>query len=120
MIKQYFPHSQFVIVSLKDGMFSNANVLFRVRFENGTSVVSRTEQQNTGTATGSAPVIEFADTRNFVEEPAVRKTAAAKKASAKSKLRAKKDSPISSSPDESDVASPVIVPKRRRARANEN
>ena len=120
MIKQYFPHSQFVIVSLKDGMFSNANVLFRVRFENGTSVVSRTEQQNAGTATGSAPAIEFADTTNFVEEPAVRKTAVAKKASAKSKSRSKKDSPISSSPDESDVASPVIVPKRRRARANEN
>ena len=44
MIKQHFPHSQFIIVSLKDGMFNNANVLFRVRFENGTSVVSRSEQ----------------------------------------------------------------------------
>jgi structural maintenance of chromosome 2 len=46
MIKQHFPHSQFIIVSLKDGMFNNANVLFRVRFENGTSVVSRNEQSN--------------------------------------------------------------------------
>lgn len=46
MIKQHFPHSQFIIVSLKDGMFNNANVLFRVRFENGTSVVTRTTQQS--------------------------------------------------------------------------
>lgn len=29
MIKEYFPQAQFIIVSLKDGMFNNANVLFR-------------------------------------------------------------------------------------------
>ena len=57
MIKQYFPHSQFVIVSLKDGMFSNANVLFRVRFENGTSVVDRHEQHND--PSGGGVTIEF-------------------------------------------------------------
>lgn len=33
---------QFVIVSLKDGMFNNANVLFRTKFVEGMSTVTRT------------------------------------------------------------------------------
>jgi len=41
MIRQHFPHSQFIIVSLKEGMFNNANVLFRTRFVDGTSNVGR-------------------------------------------------------------------------------
>merc|ERR1719356_384558 len=41
MIRQHFPHSQFIIVSLKEGMFNHANVLFRTRFVDGTSQVSR-------------------------------------------------------------------------------
>lgn len=34
---------QFIIVSLKEGMFNHANVLFRTRFVDGTSQVSRTD-----------------------------------------------------------------------------
>merc|ERR1719491_2047454 len=41
MIRTHFPHSQFIIVSLKEGMFNHANVLFRTRFIDGTSQVSR-------------------------------------------------------------------------------
>merc|ERR1719359_2046664 len=41
MIKRHFPHSQFIIVSLKEGMFNNANVLFRTRFVDGCSTVTR-------------------------------------------------------------------------------
>merc|ERR1711959_764795 len=41
MIRTHFPHSQFIIVSLKEGMFNHANVLFRTRFVDGTSTVSR-------------------------------------------------------------------------------
>jgi structural maintenance of chromosome 2 len=41
MIRQHFPHSQFIIVSLKEGMFNNANVLFRTRFVDGCSTVTR-------------------------------------------------------------------------------
>ncbi|KAH7722719.1 SMC protein Flexible Hinge Domain containing protein [Aphelenchoides avenae] len=41
MIKQHFKESQFIIVSLKDGMFSNANVLYRTKFVDGTSTVQR-------------------------------------------------------------------------------
>jgi len=42
MSKQHFRQSQFIIVSLKDGMFSNANVLFKTKFEDGFSAVTRT------------------------------------------------------------------------------
>merc|ERR1719331_1089702 len=41
MIRTHFPHSQFIIVSLKEGMFNHANCLFRTRFVDGTSQVSR-------------------------------------------------------------------------------
>uniref|UniRef100_A0A6P7FG53 Structural maintenance of chromosomes protein n=2 Tax=Diabrotica virgifera virgifera TaxID=50390 RepID=A0A6P7FG53_DIAVI len=46
MLKSHFKKSQFIIVSLKDGMFNNANVLFRTKFVNGVSMVSRTVNQN--------------------------------------------------------------------------
>lgn len=40
LIKTRFKGSQFIVVSLKEGMFTNANRLFKVRFQDGTSVVS--------------------------------------------------------------------------------
>ena len=42
MIKSHFPYSQFVVVSLKEGMFNNANVIFRTKFVDGVSAVTRT------------------------------------------------------------------------------
>ncbi|KAG0636390.1 hypothetical protein HOY80DRAFT_1011299 [Tuber brumale] len=39
LIKTRFKGSQFIVVSLKDGMFQNANRVFRTRFVDGTSVV---------------------------------------------------------------------------------
>lgn len=39
LIKTRFKGSQFIVVSLKDGMFQNANRIFRTRFSEGTSVV---------------------------------------------------------------------------------
>merc|ERR1712187_866808 len=41
MIRTHFPNSQFIVVSLKEGMFNNANVLFRTMFIDGTSMVTR-------------------------------------------------------------------------------
>ncbi|KFH01016.1 RecF/RecN/SMC N terminal domain-containing protein, partial [Toxoplasma gondii VAND] len=41
MIKTQFPTSQFIIVSLKEGMFSHADVLFRTRLIDGVSNVER-------------------------------------------------------------------------------
>ena len=42
MLKTHFKHSQFIVVSLKDGMFNNANVLFKTKFVDGMSTVTRT------------------------------------------------------------------------------
>ncbi|KAJ4291843.1 Structural maintenance of chromosomes protein 2 [Kalmusia sp. IMI 367209] len=43
LIRTRFKGSQFIVVSLKDGMFENANRLFRTRFVDGTSVVQATK-----------------------------------------------------------------------------
>merc|ERR1719252_548959 len=51
MIKQHFPEAQFIVVSLKDGMFQNANVLFRTRFIDG---CSRVERHELGSKKGAA------------------------------------------------------------------
>ncbi|KAL6949037.1 hypothetical protein ACO0QE_001525 [Hanseniaspora vineae] len=40
LIKTRFKGSQFIVVSLKEGMFTNANRVFRTRFQDGTSVVN--------------------------------------------------------------------------------
>lgn len=40
LIKTRFRGSQFIVVSLKEGMFTNANRVFRTRFQDGTSMVS--------------------------------------------------------------------------------
>lgn len=42
MLKQHFRDSQFLIVSLKDGLFNHANVLFRTQFVEGVSTITRT------------------------------------------------------------------------------
>ena len=39
LLRNRFKGSQFIIVSLKDGMFTNANVLFKTRFREGVSTV---------------------------------------------------------------------------------
>jgi len=54
MIKTHFTQSQFIVISLKEGMFNNANVLFTVKNVNGASVVSRSETKQR-TRTSSAP-----------------------------------------------------------------
>ncbi|KAK3523280.1 hypothetical protein QTP86_028511 [Hemibagrus guttatus] len=48
MLRTHFTHSQFVVVSLKDGMFTNANVLFKTKFVDGISRVTRTAQTHEG------------------------------------------------------------------------
>jgi structural maintenance of chromosome 2 len=45
MIREHFPQSQFIVVSLKDGMFNNANVLYKVSFVDGSSKVERISKE---------------------------------------------------------------------------
>ncbi|NXG59193.1 SMC2 protein, partial [Hemiprocne comata] len=44
MLHAHFRHSQFIVVSLKDGMFNNANVLYKTKFVDGVSTVTRYQQ----------------------------------------------------------------------------
>jgi structural maintenance of chromosome 2 len=46
MIKEHFPQSQFIVVSLKDGMFNNATVLYKVSFNDGSSKVERISKED--------------------------------------------------------------------------
>ncbi|CAN0408630.1 unnamed protein product [Ectocarpus sp. 8 AP-2014] len=52
MLKTHFSASQFIVVSLKEGMFNNANVIFRTKFVDGVSAVGRTVNRNGGSARG--------------------------------------------------------------------
>lgn len=45
LFRTRFRGSQFIVVSLKEGLFTNANVLFRARFRDGTSIVERITQR---------------------------------------------------------------------------
>ncbi|NWZ94574.1 SMC2 protein, partial [Nesospiza acunhae] len=44
MLQTHFRHSQFIVVSLKDGMFNNANVLYKTKFVDGVSTIARYSQ----------------------------------------------------------------------------
>ncbi|KAG9260059.1 structural maintenance of chromosomes protein 2 [Astyanax mexicanus] len=55
MLRTHFTHSQFVVVSLKDGMFTNANVLFKTKFVDGVSTVTRTVQSREGKVLAQRP-----------------------------------------------------------------
>jgi len=52
MFRTHFPQSQFIVVSLKEGFFNNANVIFRTKFVEGVSVVTRTVNRRAAVATG--------------------------------------------------------------------
>ena len=56
LLKEHFQQSQFIVVSLKEGMFNNANVLFKTKFVDGVSTVSQTSnvQQASENAGGRA------------------------------------------------------------------
>ncbi|NWH75213.1 SMC2 protein, partial [Piaya cayana] len=57
MLHAHFRHCQFIVVSLKDGMFNNANVLYTTRFVDGVSTVSRYSQPQRRNKT---PILEKA------------------------------------------------------------
>ncbi|WWC72293.1 uncharacterized protein I206_106255 [Kwoniella pini CBS 10737] len=54
LFRNRFKGSQFIVVSLKEGLFTNANVLFRARFRDGTSIVERTERRSSNSLYSSS------------------------------------------------------------------
>ncbi|KAJ3153082.1 Structural maintenance of chromosomes protein 2 [Geranomyces michiganensis] len=55
LIRTRFGTAQFIVVSLKDGMFNNANTLFRTKFRDGVSNVERTSQRDKVTPPTTRP-----------------------------------------------------------------
>ncbi|KAG8235121.1 hypothetical protein J437_LFUL014384, partial [Ladona fulva] len=95
MLRTHFRNSQFIIVSLKDGMFNNANVLFKTKFVDGVSAVTRELKSKVGECKkqeqeGKKKVAELeakiADAKGTRE----RELKAAKQAMEKAKLSAEK------------------------------
>ncbi|CBZ23397.1 structural maintenance of chromosome (SMC),putative [Leishmania mexicana MHOM/GT/2001/U1103] len=74
MLQLYFPHSQFLLVSLKDGMFNNANVLYHIRNTQGYSEVARIEHkppsQQTAPDSDTPNVASGAERKGAVASPA--------------------------------------------------
>lgn len=68
MLKTHFSQSQFIVVSLKEGMFTNANVIFKTKFVDGVSTVTRT----IGTGPSKARTLTNADTSHNQEGGALR------------------------------------------------
>ena len=46
MISEHFPQAQFILISLKEGMWGHANVLFKTSFVDGVSRVDRIQLKN--------------------------------------------------------------------------
>ncbi|XP_062984602.1 structural maintenance of chromosomes protein 2 [Elgaria multicarinata webbii] len=60
MLRTHFRHSQFIVVSLKDGMFNNANVLYKTKFVDGVSTVARYTQAQNGNSGSSQQRVDKA------------------------------------------------------------
>lgn len=79
MLKTHFSQSQFVVVSLKEGMFNNANVIFRTKFVDGVSQVTRT--MGTGSSVRARALAEQNQEEDF--EPARKRAVAGRRRTGK-------------------------------------
>uniref|UniRef100_A0A7S2XJV8 SMC hinge domain-containing protein n=1 Tax=Attheya septentrionalis TaxID=420275 RepID=A0A7S2XJV8_9STRA len=77
MLKTHFSQSQFIVVSLKEGMFNNANVIFRTKFVDGVSTVTKT--MGVGSSTKARALTQSATTENEVASPARKRVAGRRK-----------------------------------------
>uniref|UniRef100_A0A8C3S6I5 Structural maintenance of chromosomes protein n=1 Tax=Chelydra serpentina TaxID=8475 RepID=A0A8C3S6I5_CHESE len=64
MLRTHFRHSQFIVVSLKDGMFNNANVLYKTKFVDGVSTVTRYTQAQNGSNASAQQKADKAKQKN--------------------------------------------------------
>merc|ERR1711957_659005 len=67
MLRTHFSQSQFIVVSLKEGTFNNANVIFRTKFVDGVSTVTKTIGIG---ASSKGRAIAEAEEKNTGETPA--------------------------------------------------
>ena len=85
MLRTHFSQSQFIVVSLKEGMFNNANVIFRTKFVDGVSTVARTI--GTGSSSRSRVLADSNETEDEQNAHPARKSR-----STQSKRRGKENS----------------------------
>lgn len=71
MLKTHFSQSQFIVVSLKEGMFNNANVIFRTKFVDGVSTVTKTI--GVGASSKARAIAEADENRKSVGDTLARK-----------------------------------------------
>ncbi|KAI8903905.1 condensin complex component SMC2-like protein [Powellomyces hirtus] len=76
LIRTRFGTAQFIVVSLKDGMFNNANTLFRTKFRDGVSNVERTSQRDKGSSANSSGASSAAKILSSATKKAIRGPAA--------------------------------------------
>jgi structural maintenance of chromosome 2 len=71
MLRTHFSQSQFIVVSLKEGMFNNANVIFRTKFVDGVSAVTRT--LGTGSSQRGKVIYDSDDNDGYPDKSAKKK-----------------------------------------------
>ena len=66
IISRHFPQSQFIVISLKEAMFSQANIVYRTSVVDGQSRIDRYDQKNNQPARqASAPQRSMASARRI-------------------------------------------------------
>lgn len=110
MLRTHFRSSQFLVVSLKEGMFANANVIFRTRFVEGVSTVSRTVNRVEGRTVGGGG----GTGGGRRAPPAARRAAAGSDEEGDGDAAGEPPSPASSA-SPSSTASPAVAPSRTAA-----
>jgi structural maintenance of chromosome 2 len=88
MLRTHFSQSQFIVVSLKEGMFNNANVIYRTKFVDGVSTVARTI--GTGSSSRTRALTESNDMEDEPRSQTARKNNRAQSSS--SRRRGKENS----------------------------
>ena len=73
MLRTHFQNSQFIVVSLKEGMFNNANVIFRTKFVDGISAVMRTVSGTNKSRLAASNIVNGANENEIDDENAPRK-----------------------------------------------
>jgi hypothetical protein len=123
MIKTHFASSQFIVVSLKEGMFNNANVIYRTKFIDGISAVTRTvsgARAGRGSAFHQQPFLvtndENVNVENEINSVVNNALTNKKKTSGKVIATGKKSSSVEDDEGDDDDAF-ELVPAKKRGKA---
>ena len=68
MLSKHFPQSQFILISLKEGMYNHANILFKTSFIEGASKVDRIALKAIESKKGKKPQKKRTENSMEVEE----------------------------------------------------